>query len=151
LALLCDNFHYVILDAGDLADPLAGEAFDHASRVYLVADRSVHSTRETIRRLRFIEDRENNPTTSVLLNNMTSSATGKVESTDFMSAVGRPVLHEIPYEAKAVMIAANLGEAPKEKAVNGFNQIITRIGSDLTGQHSSAERTFFQKLRLRRN
>ena len=151
LALLCDNFHYVILDVGDLADPLAGEAFDHASRVYLVADRSVHSTRETIRRLRFIEDRENNPTTSVLLNNQTSSATGKVESPDFMSAVGRTVLHEIPYEAKAVTIAANLGEAPKDKAANGFNQTITRIGSDLTGQHSSAERTFFQKLRLRRN
>jgi len=151
LALLCDNFHYVILDVGDLADPLAAEAFDHASRVYLVADRSVHSTREAIRRLRFIEDRDNNPITSILINNTTSSATGKVESTDFMSAIGRTVLHEIPYEAKAVTIAANLGEAPKDKAVNGFNQTITRIGSDLTGQHSSTERTFFQKLGLRRN
>ena len=150
LALLCDNFHYVILDAGNLADPLASEAFDLASRVYLVADRSVHSTRETIRRLRFIEDRENNPTTSLLLNNLTPSTAGKVESADFMSAVGRVVLYEIPYEAKAVTIAANLGEVPKDTATNGFNQNIMRIGSDLTGQHPNSERTFFQKLRLRR-
>jgi pilus assembly protein CpaE len=151
LALLCEAFHYVILDVGNLADPIAGEAFDHASRVYLVADRSVHSTREAIRRLRFIEDRDNNPTTSLLLNNVTSSTAGMVEPADFMSAVGRPALHEVPYEAKAVTIAANLGEAPKDKVANGFNQTITRIGSDLTGQHANIERTFFQKLRLRRS
>jgi len=151
LALLCENFHYVILDVCNLADSLAGEAFDHASRVYLIADRSVHSTRESIRRLRFIEDRDNNPTTSLLLNNVTSSTAGMVEPTDFMAAVGRPVLYEIPYEAKAVTIAANLGEAPKDKTTDGFNQTITRIGGDLTGQHPNIERTFFQKLRLRRS
>ncbi|QIE29905.1 hypothetical protein SBC1_76630 (plasmid) [Caballeronia sp. SBC1] len=151
LALLCENFHYVVLDVGNLAESLAGEAFDHASRVYLIADRSVHSTRESIRRLRFIEDRDNNPTTSLLLNNVTSSTAGMVEPTDFMAAVGRPVLYEIPYEAKAVTIAANLGEAPKDKTTDGFNQTITRIGGDLTGQHPNIERTFFQKLRLRRS
>jgi pilus assembly protein CpaE len=151
LGLLCENFHYVILDVGNLSDPIAGEAFDHASRVYLIADRSVHSTREAIRRLRFIEDRDNNPTTSLLLNNVTSSAAGMVEPADFMSAVGRAVLHEVPYEAKAVAIAANLGETPIDKTANGFNQTITRIGGDLTGQHTNIERTFFQKLRLRRS
>ncbi|SAL71802.1 fimbriae assembly-like protein [Caballeronia udeis] len=151
LRLLCENFHYVILDVCNLADSLAGEAFDHASRVYLIADRSVHSTRESIRRLRFIEDRDNNPTTSLLLNNVTSAAAGMVEPADFMAAVGRPVLYEIPYEAKAVTIAANLGEAPKDKTTDGFNQTITRIGGDLTGQHPNIERTFFQKLRLRRS
>jgi pilus assembly protein CpaE len=140
----------VILDVGNLADPLAQEAFDHASRVYLVADRSVHSTRETIRLLRHIEDRDNNPPTSLLLNNPNTVASGKVQAADFMSAVGRTVLYEIPFEAKALTIAENLGEAPKEKAPNGFNQTITRIGGDLTGQHSSAERTWLQKLRLRR-
>jgi pilus assembly protein CpaE len=150
LELLCDSFHYVILDVGNLADPLAQEAFDHASRVYLVADRSVHSTRETIRLLRHIEDRDNNPPTSLLLNNPNTVASGKVQAADFMSAVGRTVLYEIPFEAKALTIAENLGEAPKEKAPNGFNQTITRIGGDLTGQHSSAERTWLQKLRLRR-
>jgi pilus assembly protein CpaE len=151
LELLCDSFHYVILDVGNLTDPLAGDAFDFASRVYLVADRSVHSTRETIRVLRFIEDRDNNPPTSLLLNNANAASAGKVQVADFTAAVGRAALYEIPFETKAISIAENLGEAPHEKAANGFNQNITRIGHDLTGQPSTAERTFFQKLRLRRS
>ncbi|RKT25689.1 pilus assembly protein CpaE [Paraburkholderia sp. RAU2J] len=150
LELLCDSFHYVILDVGSLTDPLAGDAFDYASRVYLVADPSVHSTRETIRILRFIEDRDNNPPTSLLLNNPNAASTGKVQAADFTAAVGRAALYEIPFEAKAVTVAENLGEAPNEKAPNGFNQTIMRIARDLTGQPAAAERTFFQKLRFRR-
>ncbi|WP_144144627.1 CpaE family protein [Paraburkholderia sp. BCC1884] len=150
LELLCDSFHYVILDVGNVTGPLANDAFDFASRVYLVADRSVHSTRETIRLLRFIEDRDNNPPTSLLLNNPNAASAGKVQLADFTSAVSRAALYEIPFEVKAIAIAENLGEAPREKAPNGFNQNITRIGHDLTGQHATAERTLFQKLRLRR-
>jgi pilus assembly protein CpaE len=150
LELLCDSFHYVILDVGQTTDTLAQEAFDHAARVYVVADRSVHSTRETIRLLRHIEDRDNNPPTSLLLNNPNAVSSGKVQLSDFMTAIGRNVLYEIPFEAKALATAENLGETPKEKALNGFNQMITRIGGDLTGQQMNAERSFFQKLRLRR-
>ncbi|MDR5818210.1 AAA family ATPase [Caballeronia sp. LZ033] len=150
LELLCDSFHYVILDVGPMTDPLAQEALDHAARVYLIADRSVHSTRETIRLLRHIEDRDNNPPTSLLVNNPNAVSSGKVQLNDFMTAVGRNVLYEIPFEAKALATAENLGEAPKEKNANGFNQMITRIGGDLTGQQMNAERSFFQKLRLRR-
>ncbi|MGE8506043.1 MAG: AAA family ATPase [Paraburkholderia terricola] len=150
LEVLRDSFHYVMLDAGNRADPLAGEAFDHASRAYLVADRSVHSARETLRLLRYIEDRDNNPAASLLLNNPNAATAGKVQPVDFAAAVGRPALHEVPFETRAISLAENLGEAPDEKTANGFNQAITRIGSDLTGQHVAVERTFLQKLGIRK-
>ena len=86
----------------------------------------------------------------MLLNNPNAAIAGKVSAEDFMAAVGRSVLHEVQFEPKAISMAENLGEAPKEKAPNGFNQAVARIASDLTGQHSAAERTFLQKLRLRR-
>jgi pilus assembly protein CpaE len=149
--LLCDSFHYVMLDIGNPADPLAAKRSTTRRACIWSPTAPCISTRETIRLLRFIEDRENNPTTSLLLNNPNAASAGKVESADFTSAVGRNVLHEIQFEAKAVSIAENLGEAPKDKAANGFNQSIMRIGSDLTGQHPAAERTFFQKLKLRRS
>jgi len=150
LELLCDSFHYVILDVGSITAPLAADAFDFASRAYLIAERSVHSTRETIRRLRYIEDRDNNPPTSLLLNNPNAASAGKVDVSDFTSAVGRQPLYEIPFESKAISIAENLGEAPHEKSSNGFNFSITRIGHDLTGQPSVAERNFLQKFKFRR-
>jgi pilus assembly protein CpaE len=149
--LLCDSFHYVILDVGDPGDALAAEAFDHASRAYVVADRSVHSTRETIRLLRYIEDRDNHPPTSVLLNNPNAASSGKVQQTDFMTAVGRTVLHEVQFEAKSLATAENLGEAPRDRSQNGFMEAIARIANDLTGQHAAVERSFLSKFRLRRS
>jgi pilus assembly protein CpaE len=150
LELLCESFHYVMLDVGNRSDPLAGEAFDQASRAYVIADRSVHSTRETLRLLRYIEDRDSNPAVSLLLNSPNFATAGKVQTVDFTAAVGRAVLYEVPFEAKAVSIAENLGEAIDEKVANGFNQTIKRIGSDLTGQHVAAEQTFLQKLGIRK-
>ena len=97
-------------------EPLAAEAFDHASRVYLVTDRSVHSTRQTIRMLRYIEDRDNNPQTSLLMNSPNAVTAGRVLSADFATAVGRNVLHEVQFEAKALSIAENLGEAPVDRS-----------------------------------
>jgi pilus assembly protein CpaE len=150
LQLLCDSFHYVILDIGNSVDPLSVEAFDNASRVYLVADRSVFSTRQTVRLLRYVEDRDNNPPTSLLLNSPNAASVGKVDAADFTSAVGRNALLEVQFEAKFISIAENLGEMPKERAANGFNQSITQIANDLTGQHAAVERTLLQKLKLRR-
>lgn len=150
LQLLCDSFHYVLLDISNPVDPLAVEAFNQATRVYLVADRSVHSTRQAIRLLRYIEDRDNNPQTSLLLNSPNAASAGQVETSDFVSAVGRSVLHELQFEAKSILVAENLAEAPKEKASNGFNQSITRIANDLTGQHAVIERTLLHMFKLRR-
>jgi pilus assembly protein CpaE len=150
MEILGDSFHYVFVDVADPNDPLAQEAFDHASRVYVVTDRSVHSTRETIRLLRHIEDRDNNPPSSILLNNPNAAIAGKVQPSDFMSAVGRTILHEIQFEQKALATAENLGETPKEKAQNGFTQSISRIANDLTGQQAQPERSLLSKFRLRR-
>jgi pilus assembly protein CpaE len=148
LELLCDSFHYVILDVGSRVDSLADEAFNHAARVYLVADRSVHSTRETLRRLMYIESRDNNPPTSLLLNNPNAVTAGKVQSSDFIAAVGRAVLHEVPFEAKVLAVAENLGEQPKESRSggHGFSHAISRMAGDLTGQQPVVTRSLFQKL-----
>jgi pilus assembly protein CpaE len=150
LELLCDSFHYVMLDVRNPTDDIAQEGFDHASRVYVVSDRSVYSARETLRLLRYVENRDNNPPTSLLLNNPNAATAGKVQPADFVAALGRPALYELPFEAKAISIAENLGEAPKEKAANGFNQTIRRIGGDLTGTTANEQPGLLQKLRLRR-
>jgi pilus assembly protein CpaE len=150
LGLLCDSFHYVILDADDPNSSLARQAYDHASKVYLVTERSVHSVHQTIRLLRFIAERESDPPISLLLNNPNAANAGKVQAADFASAVGRGALHEIAFEPKALTIAENLGEAPNEKAPNGFNHTITRIADDLTGKQPAVKRTLWQRLMLRK-
>lgn len=150
LELLNDSFHYVMLDIGNRADPLAEEALNAAARVYLVADRSVHSTRETIRALRHIEDRDNSPVTTVVLNNPNAIPAGRVQVNDFVNAIGRTVPYEVPFEGKALAIAENIGEAPGNRATGPFNQVVARIAADLTGQHIAVQQTLLQKLRLKK-
>ncbi|CAM2152886.1 pilus assembly protein CpaE [Pararobbsia alpina] len=150
LTLLCDSFHYVILDVGTRVDALANEALDHSARVYLLADRSVHSTRETMRRLRYIETRDNVPPTSVLLNNPNAVTSGRVNTNDFANAINRSVLHEIPFEPKAIAVAENLGETPKDKSQQGFTHAISRIAGDLTGQQMEAARSLLKKFSIRK-
>ncbi len=149
LDMLTDSFHYVLLDVGRCGDPLAGEALDRAARTYLVADRSVHSAHEAIRLLRYIEDRDNNPTTSLLVNNPNAGTQGKVQAIDLAAAVAHSILMEIPFESKALSIAENVGEAPKERSAHGFGASIMRIADDLTGQQRVAEPRLLHKLRWR--
>jgi pilus assembly protein CpaE len=146
LELLCNSFHYVFLDAGDPGGPLAGAAFDLAKRVYLVADRTVHSAQRALRVLRYVEDRDNNPQTSVLLNSANAALSGKVRVADFTDAIGRNPLHEIAFEPKALQIAENLAEPVNDKAGNGFLAAIEKIADDLTGQVSAPERSWLRGL-----
>jgi len=150
LQLLSDSFHYVLLDANDPLAPLAQEAFNHSTRAYLIADRTVYATRQEIRLVKHIEDRDNNPQTSIILNSPNAATTGRVETADFAAAIGRNVLHEIRFEPKALAIAENLGESPKEKAPHGFNHSILQIANDLTGQRQDKVPSLLERLKLRR-
>jgi pilus assembly protein CpaE len=145
LALLCDSFHYVFLDVDSARNPLAEAAFDAAKRVYVISDRSVHAARQCIRLLRHIEDRDDSPQTSVVLNNPNMTTHGKVQAGDFAEAIGRSALHEFHFEPKSLQIAENLGETPKEKSPAGFNMSIVRIANDLTGQITKAERSLVSR------
>jgi len=148
LELLCNSFHYVFLDVDSARNPLAGAAFDLAKRVYVVSDRSVHSARQCVRLLRHIEGRDNNPQTSVVLNSPNATTHGKVQSGDFAEAIGRAAQHEFHFEQRSLQVAENLGERPKEKNPNGFNQSIIRIADDLTGQITKTESSLLSKVAL---
>lgn len=144
--LLCDSFHYVFLDVHSPSGPLASEAFSLAKRAYLVSDRSVFGAHRAIRLLRHIEDRENNPQTSIVLNSPNAATHGKVDAPAFAQAVGRKPLHEFHFEPKTLQIAENLGEPAQTKNSNGFSQSIMRIADDLTGQVSSTPKSLMQRV-----
>ncbi|TCF96616.1 pilus assembly protein CpaE [Paraburkholderia strydomiana] len=148
LEMLCDSFHYVFLDVDSARNPLAGAAFDIAKRAYVVSDRSVHSAHQCIRLLRHIEDRDNNPQTSVVLNSPNAATHGKVRAGDFAEAIGRAALHEFQFEPKSLQVAENLGERPKDKGPNGFNQSIIRIANDLTGQLTKTDPSVFSRVAI---
>ncbi|SDD59199.1 AAA family ATPase [Paraburkholderia lycopersici] len=152
LDLLVSSFHYVILDIGERADPLAEEAFGRAARSYVVADRSVHAVRETVRLIRYIETcSTGRPVTSVLLNNPNMVTAGKVDPGDLEAAIGRPVLAEVPFERSALAIAENVGVPLAAGKSQAFEQMIVRLADDLTGnnQNTVVQTSLWQRLKSR--
>lgn len=151
LDLLVASFHYVIVDMGDRTDPLVDEAFDHAARAYIVADRSVHAAHETGRLVRYIETRNSSPVTSVVLNNPNAATTGKVEPNDLAAAIGRPSLLEVPFESRMLAIAENVGIPVPAGKADAFQHVIVQLANDLTGHQNQTEQpTLWQKLKLRK-
>ncbi|WP_347558142.1 AAA family ATPase [Robbsia sp. KACC 23696] len=147
LELLSNSFHYVLMDAPRTVTPLIEEAFDRSARVYVVTDRTVHSTRQAVRLMKHIEQRDHNPQTSVLVNNPNGAVAGKVDVSDLDAALGRNTLQEFRFEQKSLMIAENLGENPKEAAASQFHHSITTLANDLTGQRTAKSVGWMDKLK----
>lgn len=128
------QFHYVMLDLSSLAGSVAEEALDASASVYITSDRSVHGARETARLLRFAEDRESDPTISLLLNNPHEPVAGRVDPADFQRALGRASMFELPYEPKTLAAAENLGEPIAAGKATPFTSAVIELANALTGR-----------------
>ncbi|WP_223958212.1 AAA family ATPase [Paraburkholderia sabiae] len=151
LAVLRNSFHYVVIDAPVAQTTLVEEALDESKRVFIVADRSVHSARHAVRLVRYVEGRAGSPTISLVLNNVVPPMPAQVRSNDFGQAVGRNVLVELPYEGRALSGAENLGETGNGAQRNAFSGAIERLAAELTGQQIAAPTTWLGRVRARRS
>ncbi|MGF6266989.1 pilus assembly protein CpaE [Paraburkholderia youngii] len=141
------RFHYVLLDLPARSGRIVDEALDASQVVCIVADPSVYAARECMRLLRFTEDRPGEAVISVLLNNPLEPVADRVQPLDFKRAIGRAVVHELPYDPKPLARAENLGEpvGARRKPL-GFAAAIERIASSLTGRKSPAPTPWHARL-----
>ena len=151
LNVLRNSFHYVIIDIPASHSPLAEEAISGSKRVFVVADRSVHSARHGIRLFRYAESRSASPTASLVVNNVVHPTPGQARVQDLSQAIGRGVLVELPYEGRAFVSAENLGEAGRSAKRTAFSAALERLAADLTGQQLEAPSGWLTRLRARRS
>jgi pilus assembly protein CpaE len=147
VSILKQHFHYVLLDVADPASVAAAEAFEAAQNVYLVADRSVHSVRETTRLIRHVQSCGGEPAIFVLLNNPGQPVAGRVMSGDFAQAIGFPVAQELPFDGKAVSTAENLGE--RIKPDSEFGAAIAVLADNLTGTQTTVAAPWYARFLTR--
>ncbi|MEA3121884.1 MAG: pilus assembly protein CpaE, partial [Paraburkholderia sp.] len=133
VATLKRHFHYIVLDLPERAGSGVDEAFDASAMIHVVADHSVHATREASRLCKFAEGRDADPAISVLLNEARQSVRGRVTPADFASALGRGSVHAFPYEPQSLAIAENLGEAIADAKRSPFATAIVSLANAITG------------------
>ncbi|MEX3931213.1 CpaE family protein [Paraburkholderia phymatum] len=146
------RFHYVLLDLPRRNGRSLKEILDVSQNACIVADRSVYAARECARLIRFAEEHKGEPEISVLLNNPLEPVADRVHPQDFRRALGRAVVHELPYEPKSLARAENLGEPIGARTGReGFAAAIERLANCLTGRESAASLPWHTRLlKLRR-
>jgi len=148
VSTLKHHFHYVLLDVPQPSGIAAEEAFEAAKNIYLVADRSVHSVRETTRLIRHAQACGSEPSIFVLVNNPGQPAAARVMSGDFAQAIGFPVTQELPFDGKAVATAENLGE--RINPASEFGAAISQLADNLTGTQTTEAAPWYARFLPRR-
>ncbi len=138
IAMLKRHFHYIVMDLPERGGVLVDEAFEASAMIQVVADLSVHSTREAARLCEFAETRDANPAISVLVNESRQPVAGRVNSKDFIGALGRGSVHSLPYEPQTLALAENLGEAAAGTQRTLFAAAIVALANSITGNEETA-------------
>ena len=138
IALLKRHFHYIVMDLPGRGGVLVDEAFDASAMIHVVADLSVHSTREAARLCQFAETRDANPAISVLVNESRQPVAGRVNAKDFIGALARGSVHSLPYEPQTLALAENLGEALASSQRSPFAAAIVALANSITGNDEAA-------------
>ncbi|MGF6608812.1 pilus assembly protein CpaE [Paraburkholderia sp. WSM4175] len=133
IGMLKRDYHYIMLDLPERAGGLVDEAFNASAMINVVADHSVHSTREAARLCRFAEGRDTNPSILVLLNESRQPVTGRVSPADFVAALAHGSIRPLPYEPQMLALAENLGEPLAEAQRSPFAAEIISLANAITG------------------
>lgn len=146
LEILCQHFHYVIIDLPARGGYLSQYILEQSHAITIVADASVRSARETARLLRLAEARESINAPKLLLNSPWQPGKGDLKLEDFHQAIGRAPSYVLPFDNVAVVEAENLGEP----VVNGhgpFAKAMQTMLGEMLGQSAVKPKThWWQRL-----
>ncbi len=148
LRILERKFHYMIVDVPRNNDQHNIRFLREADVRIIVADPTVASIRDVLRRLAVMGDETDGNQIVILLNQTRVYAKNDIKKSTFEDAVGRKVDYEIPFGKELVASAINFGE-PIAASKNVVSAALSEIGHDLVGVQKIAPKSFTQRL-LRR-
>ncbi|WP_081673263.1 AAA family ATPase [Magnetospirillum fulvum] len=130
-------FHYVILDLPCRGGEIAASLVNAAETVVVVTEPSVISTRETVRLLQLAELRDTKVPVMVVVNQPNQPGRAELRLPDFEAAVGRRILHVLPFDRDAAGLGENIGP-PVVAGKGPLAQAMRRLVDDLAGRHLEA-------------
>lgn len=145
LERLKPHFHYILLDLPGQGHALTHTALAEVQLLYLLADASIHSAREVLRFVRYLDGVDRAPSMSVLLNTPNASQRGHLKTADFAAAIGCNVLLELPFDGAMLAAAENLGE-PIAPGKSRFGDAIEALADGLSGRPSAPAPRWYKKL-----
>ncbi len=139
------KFHFVILDLPRFADPHAHAILGEATNVVLVTDMSLAGMRDTLRLKQFLGSMDASGATMIVANRIGEHKNGEISRQEFEKGVGRHIDAVIPFDARKVAAAGNVGE-PVVASCSPAAQALRALAERICGGERERKRKFLPNL-----
>ncbi len=118
---LRNKFHYVVVDLPRQVSPATQHVIQHATNLILVTDLSLAGMRDTLRQLSLLPTANAACQITLVANRIGEHRDGEIGRKEFEAAIGRPIDVLVPFDAKSVATATNVGRP----VVDGRSKVAT--------------------------
>ena len=116
---LRNKFHYVVVDLPRQVSPATQHVVQSATNLVLVTDLSLAGMRDTLRQLTLLPTANAACQITVVANRVGEHRDGEIARKEFEAAIGRPIDFLIPFDARSVAAATNVGRPGGRRARQG--------------------------------
>ena len=130
---LRNTFHYVVVDLPRQVSPATQHVAQGATNLVLVTDLSLAGMRDTLRQLALLPTTNAACQVTLVANRVGEYREGEIARKEFEAAVGRAVDLVIPFDAKSVAAATNVGRPVVEgrgKVAEAIQQLTDRVAGN---------------------
>ena len=134
---LRNKFHYVVVDLPRQVSPATQHVLQTATSMVLVTDLSLAGMRDTLRQLSLLPATNAACQLVVVANRVGEHREGEIARKEFEAAIGRPIDILVPFDARSVAAATNVGRPVVDgrgKAALAVQQVTERIAGNPAAQ-----------------
>ena len=127
---LRNKFHFVIIDLPRLVSPCTQHVLQSATNFVLVTDLSLAGMRDALRFFSLMPSINASCQTTLCANRVGEYRQGEIGRAEFESALGRPIDLFLPFDAKSVVAATNVGQpvaGGTSKVASGLHELAERL------------------------
>ena len=129
---LRNKYHYLIADLPEPGSPMAQAVVRSATHLVLVTDLSLAGMRDTLRISQAALQANASCQLTIVANRVGEHRAGEIAVAEFETAIARPIDVMIPFDAKTVAAAMNVGR-PVSRDRGRVTAAIDRVADRLTG------------------
>jgi pilus assembly protein CpaE len=133
---LRNKFHYVVVDLPRHVSPATQYVVHGATNLVLVTDLSLGGMRDTLRQLSLLPTANAACQITVVANRVGEHREGEIARKEFEAAIGRPIDFVVPFDARSVAAATNVGRPVIEgrgKVADALQRITERVAGTTAG------------------
>ena len=139
---LRNKFHYVVVDVPRQVSPATQYIAQSATNLVLVTDLSLAGMRDTLRQLTLLPTANAACQITIVANRVGEYREGEIARKEFEAAIGRPIDFMIPFDARSVAAATNVGRPVVDgrgKVADAIQLVTERIAGN-PAAHAAGKR-----------